>query len=144
MSAVDLRIIAFLCNWCAYDGADAAGRARLDVPPQVREIRVMCSGQVDAGMVLNAFGAGADGVLVLGCKPGDCHYRDGNLHARRRMRLLQAVLEPTAIDARRLRLGWVAAGQAAEYVQLVSEMLDTIRSLGRRETDDSQEVAQDG
>ena len=144
MPAADSCIIAFLCNWCAYDGADAAGRARLDVPPQVREIRVRCSGQIDAGMVLDAFGAGADGVLVMGCEPGDCHYRAGNLHARNRMRLLQTVLAPTAIDARRLQLAWVAAGNAAEYVRVVEEMLDTIQSLGRRMNQDEHGVATHG
>jgi F420-non-reducing hydrogenase iron-sulfur subunit len=129
MTDIEPTIIAFLCNWCAYDGADAAGRARLDIPPQVREIRVMCSGQVDAGMVLAAFDAGADGVLVLGCEPGDCHYKNGNLHALKRMRLLQAVLVPTHIDARRLRLDWVAAGHAEEYARVTRTMLATVRTL---------------
>ncbi len=130
MNTGELKIIAFLCHWCAYDGADAAGRARLAIPPEVHEVRIMCSGQVDAGMMMTVFEAGADGVLVLGCQPGDCHYRSGNMHALKRMRLLQAVLNPTRIDPRRLHIDWVSAGQANRYAQAANDMVATIRALG--------------
>jgi coenzyme F420-reducing hydrogenase delta subunit len=130
VSAFEPRIIALLCNWCAYDGADTAGRARLDIPANVREVRVRCSGQVDAGMVLKAFAAGADGVMVLGCRPGDCHYKTGNLHAQRRMHLLQAILAPSRIRPQRLRLDWVSAGQGERYAGLVREMAAMLQSLG--------------
>jgi F420-non-reducing hydrogenase iron-sulfur subunit len=124
------RLIALLCNWCAYAGADAAGRARLDLPARIREVRVRCSGQVDPGMVLKAFAAGADGVMVLGCRPGDCHYKTGNLHALKRMRLLHAVLASTRIHPQRLHVDWVSAGQGDRYVRLVAEMAATVRGLG--------------
>ena len=130
MTRFEPRIIALLCNWCAYDGADAAGRARLDIPPQVREVRVMCSGQVAPGMILDAFEAGADGVMVLGCEPGDCHYKEGNRHALKRMLLLQAVLKPTRFNPQRLRLDWVSAGHGRHYARVVHEMVETIRELG--------------
>ncbi len=130
MTAFEPRIIALLCNWCAYDGADAAGRARLDVPAGVREVRVRCSGQVDPGMILKAFADGADGVMVLGCRPGDCHYKTGNIHAHRRVRLLHAVLAPTCIQSQRLQLDWVSAGQGGRYARLVQEMAATLRVLG--------------
>jgi len=123
------KIVAFLCNWCAYDGADAAGRARLEIPSSVVEVRVMCSGQVDSGMVLSAFEAGAQGVMVLGCQPGDCHYKKGNVHAMKRMALLRAVLKPTRIDPQRLRLDWVSAGDGKRYARLAREMVDTIDRL---------------
>ncbi|WP_319522148.1 hydrogenase iron-sulfur subunit [uncultured Desulfosarcina sp.] len=124
------KIVAFLCNWCAYDGADAAGRARLEIPSTVVEVRVRCSGQVDSGMVLSAFEAGAQGVMVLGCQPGDCHYKKGNLHAMKRMALLRAVLKPTRIDPQRLRLDWVSAGDGKRYARVAREMVDTIEQLG--------------
>ena len=124
------KIVALLCHWCAYDGADAAGRARLDIPPQVREVHMMCSGQVAPGMVLKAFEAGADGVMILGCQPGDCHYREGSQHALKRTLLLQSVLGPTDIAPQRLRLDWISAGKGQRYAQVVREMVETIRKLG--------------
>jgi coenzyme F420-reducing hydrogenase delta subunit len=130
MTPGDLRIIAFLCHWCAYDGADAAGRARLKIPPEIHEVRVMCSGRVDAGIVMTAFESGADGVMVLGCRSGDCHYQSGNVHALRRILLLQAVLKPTRIDPRRMRIDWVSAGQAEQYGRIAVDMVAVVRSLG--------------
>lgn len=123
-------IVALLCNWCAYDGADAAGRSRLDVPSHLREVRVMCSGQVDAAMVLKAFAAGADGVIVLGCQPGDCHYQTGNRQALKRMLLLQSVMAATPIHPKRLRLDWVSAGEGHRYVRIAHEMVAEIQALG--------------
>jgi F420-non-reducing hydrogenase iron-sulfur subunit len=139
MSRFEPEIVAFLCRWCAYDGADAAGRARLPVPPNVREVRVMCSGQVSPEMVLEAFEAGADGVLVLGCEPGDCHYKEGNIHAAKRYFLLRYVLESTSIQAKRLRLDWVSAGHGEQYAQVVDEMVKAVRFLGPLATKQARE-----
>lgn len=130
MTAFEPTIVALLCNWCAYDGADAAGRSRLNVPPQVRAVRVMCSGQVDPAMVLKAFAAGADGVMVLGCKPGDCHYKTGNRQASKRMLLLQSVMAQTPIHPKRLRLDWVSAGEGDRYARLAHDMVAEIKALG--------------
>lgn len=130
MNPFEPTIVALLCNWCAYDGADAAGRRRLATTPQVREVRVMCSGQVDPGMVLKAFEAGADGVMVLGCKPGDCHYKTGNRHALKRILLLQRLMAPTPLDPRRLCLDWVSAGEGERFRELLQEMVATLRALG--------------
>ena len=130
MDARHQAIVAFLCHWCAYDGADAAGRARLEIPGAVREVRVMCSGQVEPGIVLKAFMEGADGVMVLGCRPGDCHYKEGNVHAQKRMALLRAVLDGSRVDPRRVRLDWVAAGDGENYARVAREMAAAIRELG--------------
>jgi F420-non-reducing hydrogenase iron-sulfur subunit len=130
MGTFEPTIVALLCNWCAYDGADAAGRSRLDVPPQVREVRVMCSGQVDPAMVLKAFAAGADGVMVLGCKPGDCHYKAGNRQASKRMLLLRSVMAQTPVHPKRLRLDGVSAGEGDRYARLARDMVARIKALG--------------
>ncbi|MEE4111352.1 MAG: hydrogenase iron-sulfur subunit [Desulfobacteraceae bacterium] len=130
MTAFEPRILALLCNWCAYDGADAAGRARLALPTQVREVRVMCSGQVSPAMVLKAYETGADGVIVMGCQPGDCHYKEGNFHALKRIVLLRSVLKTTAIHPQRLQVNWVSAGQGHRYARVVNDMVRTIRALG--------------
>lgn len=140
MTAFEPKIVALLCNWCAYDGADAAGRARLDVPIQIREVRVLCSGQVDPAMVLKAFSTGADGVMVLGCKPGDCHYRSGNRQAQKRMRLLQAVMAATPIHPERLRLDWVSAGEGERYAQLAHAMVGQINRLGPANAEEEMET----
>ena len=130
MAAFEPKILAFLCNWCAYDGADSAGRARLDIPPNIREIRLMCSGQADVGLILKAFAAGADGVMVLGCQPGDCHYKTGNRHALKRIALLKTVLTQSGVDENRVMLAWVSAGQGQRYAMLARQMVETIRPLG--------------
>jgi F420-non-reducing hydrogenase iron-sulfur subunit len=130
MAAFEPKILALLCNWCAYDGADSAGRARLDIPPNIREIRLMCSGQADVGLILKAFASGADGVMVLGCQPGDCHYKTGNHHALKRIALLRAVLKQSGVAESRVMLAWVSAGQGERYATLVRQMVETIRALG--------------
>ncbi len=124
------RIIGFLCNWCAYSGADLAGTSRLRYPPNVDIIRVMCSGRVDPSFVIKAFQAGADGVLICGCHPGDCHYSIGNCTAARRIPLLAKMLGQFGIDDRRLRLEWVSASEGDRFVSIVSTMTDEIRELG--------------
>ena len=109
------KIVGFLCNWCSYTGADLAGTARMVYAPNVRIIRVMCSGRVDPQFVLKAFNEGADGVLISGCHPGDCHYQEGNYKALRRYKLLTKMLEQFGIEADRFRLEWVSAAEGAKF-----------------------------
>lgn len=124
------KIVGFLCNWCSYAGADLAGTARLKYPPNVKVIRVMCSGRVDERMILKAFIAGADGVLVCGCHPGDCHYQKGNLNARRKMTGLFPFLEVMGIGKDRLRLEWIAASEGPKIAETVKSFTQTIKELG--------------
>jgi F420-non-reducing hydrogenase iron-sulfur subunit len=124
------KIIGFLCNWCSYTGADLAGTARLKYPPNVLGIRVMCSGRVDPGFVLDAFQKGADGVLICGCHPGDCHYVEGNYKCMRRVPLTVKILEGMGVDKRRLRLEWVSASEGGRFQEVISEFTEQIRALG--------------
>ena len=128
--AFEPKIIAFLCKWCSYSGADAAGRAEKDLSPTIRIVRVMCSGRVDPQLVVTAFREGADGVLVLGCHPGDCHYKTGNYKALRRMTLLRRMLAQMGVDEDRLRLDWVSASEADRFAQVTLAMVERIRALG--------------
>ena len=124
------RIIGFLCNWCSYTGADLAGTARMKYPPNVYTIRVMCSGRVDPGFILDAFRNGADGVLVCGCHPGDCHYVEGNYKCMRRMPLTKRLLEGFGIDPHRLRVEWVSASEGLRFQEVITEFTDEVRRLG--------------
>jgi F420-non-reducing hydrogenase iron-sulfur subunit len=124
------RIIGFLCNWCSYSGADLAGVSRLKSPPNIRVIRTMCSGRVDPTFVMKAFELGADGVLIGGCHPGDCHYTEGNYKTMRRVALLKPVLRAFGIDERRLRLEWISASEGDKYARVTKEFTEVIRSLG--------------
>lgn len=124
------KILAFLCNWCSYSAADAAGMARITYPANVRVVRVMCTGRVDPAFVTQALAKGADGVLVCGCHAGDCHYIDGNKKAMGRIHLLRRVLEDLGIDPRRVRLEWVSAQESERYARLITEMTDELRELG--------------
>jgi len=124
------RIVGFLCNWCAYAGADLAGTSRWQYPANVDIIRVMCSGRVDPTFVLKAFQLGADGVLVCGCHPGDCHYSEGNYKTARRIPLLTKLLEQFGIEPERLRLEWISASEGERFVTIVKEMTEQIRVLG--------------
>lgn len=124
------RIVGFLCNWCSYTGADLAGTSRLDYLPNCRVIRVMCSGRVDPTFIIKAFAMGADGVLVSGCHPGDCHYIEGNYKTMRRIPLLQLVLEQFGIEKERLRLTFVSASEGELWANVVNEFTETIRALG--------------
>jgi F420-non-reducing hydrogenase iron-sulfur subunit len=124
------QIIAFVCNWCSYAGADKAGGQKLAYPANVKLVRVMCSGRVDPQMVMNAFRQGADGVMVLGCHPGDCHYRNGNMKTLRRFTLFRKMLVQFGIDAKRFKLDWVSAGEGKRFQELAAEMTATITSLG--------------
>ena len=124
------RIVAFMCNWCTYAAADTAGVSRMQQPPNVLPIRVMCSGRVSPEMVMRAFRAGADGVLVMGCHLGDCHYDSGNHRTIKRMPLLRNLLSYAGINPDRLRLAWVSSAEAPRYVEVTSEFIEKIRALG--------------
>jgi F420-non-reducing hydrogenase iron-sulfur subunit len=130
MDEFEPRIIGFLCNWCSYAGADLAGTSRKKYPPNMRVIRVMCSGRVDERLILKAFIAGADGVLICGCHPGDCHYQKGNLNARRRITGLLPFLEAVGIGKDRLRLEWVSASEGPKMAETVKNFTQTIKELG--------------
>jgi F420-non-reducing hydrogenase iron-sulfur subunit len=124
------KIVGFLCNWCSYAGADFAGSNRKTYLPNVRVVRVMCSGRVDPQFVLKAFSEGADGVLVLGCHPGDCHYKEGNYMSLRRYHLMKMMLRQLGIEEGRFRLDWVSAKEGERFVQVINEMTETVRALG--------------
>jgi F420-non-reducing hydrogenase iron-sulfur subunit len=124
------KIIAFLCNWCSYAGADNAGISRLESPANILPIRVMCSGRVSPEMILRAFRAGADGVMVLGCHIGDCHYINANHRTVKRVTLLQRLLGYAGINSERLILDWVSSAEAPKFARVTREFADTIRALG--------------
>jgi F420-non-reducing hydrogenase iron-sulfur subunit len=124
------KIIVFCCNWCSYAGADLAGVSRLQMPPYFRVIRVMCSARVDPEFVLRAFQKGADGVLVAGCHPADCHYIGGNYRTRRRIALLRILLQQFGFDPDRLRLEWISAGEGEKFQKTIIEFTDTVKEIG--------------
>ena len=124
------KIVAFLCNWCSYAGADLAGVSRIQYPPSIRIVRLMCSGRIEPAFILEAFKNGADGVLVAGCHPGDCHYLSGNFKAQRRVLLLRKVLENLGLEPERLRLDWVSASEGDKFAVIVEDMTEEIRKLG--------------
>ena len=123
-------IVAFCCNWCSYAGADLAGTSRLNYPANVKIIRVPCSCRVNPMFVLRAFQRGADGVIINGCHPGDCHYSTGNYYARRRMALLFSMLEYLGIEKGRTRVEWVSAAEGQRFAQVMNEFAETIHNLG--------------
>lgn len=124
------RIVAFLCNWCSYAGADNAGIARIESPANVLPIRVMCSGRVSPEMILRVFRSGADGVLVLGCHIGECHYISGNHRTIKRMPLVRNLLGYVGINPDRLQLNWVSSAEAPKFAQVTKEFVETVRALG--------------
>lgn len=124
------RIVAFCCNWCSYAGADLAGSSRLSYPDEIKIIRVPCSCRVNALFILRAFQRGADGVIVCGCHPGDCHYTTGNYYARRRMTLLFSMLDFLGVDRRRVRMEWVSAAEGAKFAHVMNDFAATVRALG--------------
>ena len=125
------RIIAFLCNWCSYAGADLAGTGRLQYPPYVRVIRIPCSGRVNPLFIIKALVDGADGVIVSGCHPGDCHYLSGNMHARRRFVVLKKLLETVGIDPDRVHFMWVSASEGGRFADAVREITGRVVALGK-------------
>ena len=124
------NIIGFLCNWCSYAGADLAGTSRMKYPPNIKSIRVMCSGRVDPVFVLEALRKGADGVLIGGCHPGDCHYQSGNYKANRRMKLLKKLLEDMAVEPERVRFEYISASEGAKFASVVTEFVDELKKMG--------------
>ena len=124
------KIVGFLCNWCSYAAADLAGTSRMTYAPNVRVIRVPCSGRVEPAFVLKAFKEGADGVLICGCHPGECHYAEGNFKAFRRFPLMRKMLTQLGIEEDRFRLEWVAASEPDRFVKVVNDMTEAVRRLG--------------
>ena len=124
------KILAFCCNWCSYTGADLAGVARLQYPPNVRIIRVMCSGMVHPNLVIEALTKGADGVMICGCHIGDCHYLEGNLKAEKRADAIYLLLEDFGLEEERFRLEWISASEGPKFAHVMTEMVDTIKKLG--------------
>jgi len=124
------KIIGFLCNWCSYTGADLAGTSRLQYPPNIRIIKVMCSGRVNPQFVLKAFQEGADGVLVSGCHPGDCHYIEGNYHAKRKLTLTLDLMEFMGMDPKRFQVSWVSASEGKKFAEVVTKFTEQIKELG--------------
>jgi F420-non-reducing hydrogenase iron-sulfur subunit len=124
------KIVGFLCNWCSYRGADLAGTARIKFAPNVKVIRVPCSTRVEPAFVLKAFQSGADGVLILGCHPGDCHYIEGNYKTMRRLPLLKKMLAQFGVEDARVRLDWVSASEGEKYARVVNDMTEAVRALG--------------
>jgi F420-non-reducing hydrogenase iron-sulfur subunit len=124
------RIIAFLCNWCSYAGADKAGASQLPCPPNVNIIRVMCTGRIDPEFVQKAFKMGADGVIVLACHPGDCHYKEGNLRAAQRHAMLARILEQMGISRERCRFDYVSAGEGEKFIRVTTDIVKEVRNLG--------------
>ena len=133
MSEFEPTIVAFFCNWCTYTAADLAGTSRLSYPPNVKIIRMMCTGMVDPQYVIKALLEGADGVLVSGCNPGDCHYINGNLKARRRIKLLKTILPQFGFEPERLQLTWIAASDGILLAEVMRELTDRIKTLGPSE-----------
>ncbi|MEK7679183.1 MAG: hydrogenase iron-sulfur subunit [Deltaproteobacteria bacterium] len=129
-TAFEPKIMAFVCNWCTYAGADLAGTSRMEYRPNVRIVKLPCTGRIDPLFIIKAFENGADGVLVSGCHPGDCHYTTGNYHARRRWIGFKSLLEFTGIDMRRCAFSWVSASEAIKWVDLINKVTDEVRRLG--------------
>ena len=134
MATFEPRIIAFVCNWCTYTAADLAGTSRLLYPENVRLIRVMCTGMVDSQYVIKALLEGADGVLVSGCHPGDCHYINGNYKARRRIKLLKTILPQFGFEPERLRLTWIGASDGIQFAETMQTLVTQIKTLGPNDT----------
>jgi F420-non-reducing hydrogenase iron-sulfur subunit len=124
------KIVSFLCNWCSYAGADLAGTSRIEYPQNIRIIRVPCSGRVDPLFVVKAFLDGADGVMVLGCHPGDCHYQQGNYYAQRRYAIMHSLLDFTGIEYERLHVDWVSASEGKRFADIVTTFTNKVRKLG--------------
>jgi F420-non-reducing hydrogenase iron-sulfur subunit len=140
MAEFEPKIVGFLCNWCTYAGADLAGTSRMQYPPNMRPIRVMCSGSVDSVYILRALLEGADGVFIGGCHPGDCHYVSGNYKARRRMVAFKSILRSVGLDEDRVWLRWISAAEGRKFADTVTEMTRAIADKGPSEFRDLWEV----
>ncbi|MGA7744788.1 MAG: hydrogenase iron-sulfur subunit [Polyangia bacterium] len=126
------RIVGFLCNWCSYAGADLAGTSRLKVPANLRVVRVPCSGRINPLFIFKALEEGADGVMVSGCHPGDCHYISGNRYAKRKLAVIRRLLDWVGVEPERIHFTWLSASEGARYAVEVGEFVDKVRALGRR------------
>ncbi len=124
------RIIAFLCKWCSSAGSDLAGVSRMEYPPNVTPIQIMCSGSVSPLYIFSAFSRGTDGVLVSGCYPGDCHYIKGNFYARRKLALLKKLIEHVGLDPERFQMSWVSAAEGQKYTQIIKDFVNELKPLG--------------
>ena len=130
MSEFEPNIVALLCNWCSYAGADLAGTSRIEYPPNVKAIRVMGSGRINPMFIVNALQEGADGVLIGGCHPGDCHYSQGNYYARRKFQIMRKILEYLGIDPARVRMSWVSASEGQKFADVISEVIGDVKKIG--------------
>ncbi len=124
------KVIAFLCNWCSYAAADLAGSSRIQYPPNIRVIRVPCSGRMDPLLIIKAFNSGADGILVSGCHPGDCHYLDGNYYARRRFVMLKELMTFAGVEEERLNFTWCSASEGKRFGKIVNKAVENIKKVG--------------
>jgi F420-non-reducing hydrogenase iron-sulfur subunit len=127
-------IVGFLCNWCSYTGADLAGTSRMKIPPSLKTIRVMCSGRIDPLFVLKSYLKGADGVMMMGCHPGDCHYQKGNYNARRRYVMLNDIFKTLGLEEKRVGLWWVSASEASRFAKVTNEYNEEVKKLGTNPT----------
>jgi F420-non-reducing hydrogenase iron-sulfur subunit len=130
MKDFEPNIIGFLCNWCSYAGADLAGTSRLKYPPNIKPIRVMCSGRVDPVFILEALKKGADGILVAGCHPGDCHYQSGNYKTNRRIKLLKKLLKELGVEPSRVRFEYISASEGQKFADVVTDFVCEIKRIG--------------
>jgi len=130
MAEFEPKIIGFLCNWCSYAGADLAGVSRFQYPPNLRVVRVMCSGRIDPTIPLEVLMRGADGIMILGCHPADCHYVEGNLYEERKVKMLKKLIALTGLEPDRLQLDWVSAAEGQRFAQIITEFTEHIRKLG--------------
>ena len=130
MSEFEPRVVAFVCNWCTYAGADLTGTSRIKYAPNVRIVRFPCTGRIDFMLLLKAFANGADGIIVSGCHPNDCHYTSGNFHARRRWIIFRGLLDFMGIDVRRVRFAWISAAEGAKWAQFANAVVADVRKLG--------------
>ncbi len=136
------KIVAFVCTWCTYAGADLAGTSRMQYPANVRVVKFPCTGRIDPVFILRALQKGADGILVSGCHPGDCHYMAGNFHARRRFAAFRALLDAIGVDLARLQFSWVSAAEGGKWVDVVTELTERIRAMGPLEEFKELELAE--
>ena len=124
------KVIAYLCNWCSYAGADLAGTSRMQYPANIKIIKVPCTGRLDPVAIVKAFDIGSDGVLISGCHPNDCHYRSGNFYARRRWMVIEDLLQMLGIEKERIHFSWVSAAEGAKFVDVVNKVVDEIKKVG--------------
>ncbi|MDP4268111.1 MAG: hydrogenase iron-sulfur subunit [Bacteroidota bacterium] len=130
MSEFEPKIVAFVCNWCTYAGADLTGTSRIKYSPNVKIIRFPCTGRIDYNLIMKAFAQGADGIIVSGCHPNDCHYTSGNFHARRRWMTFRHVLQFAGIDTERIQFSWVSAAEGAKWAEVVNNTSKKIKEMG--------------